>query len=447
MTVQLYSYDPSNGKVISSVPMTAIADIPKHISAAQSAQQKWSKLSLQERVRIVTQAFAQAQPHQNALAQLLSREMGKDIRRASGEVMGAIYVGEAISQAAANALAPRQLSRNATIHYQALGVAAVISPWNYPLAMACNLLVPALIAGNAVIFKPSEETPLIAQAFIEYINEVLPENLLQIVFGDAKLGQAIVDSPVNLIAFTGSKAAGIDIMQRGAQSLKRLVMELGGNDPMIVMHNADLDAAAGFAVASSVENAGQMCTSTERIYVDKRVAKQFEQKVTQIAMRYRVGPWDKMGVNIGPLINLKQHQQVVEHLVDAKQKGARFLFGEPEQQAPYIQPTVIADITPDMLIEQEETFGPVIAMAQFTDINEAIKRANDSEFGLGAVVFGTQGATDVANQLEAGMVAVNSGVGAGGDAPWIGAKQSGYGFHGSADGHRQFAQAQLITSN
>ncbi|MCL1122965.1 aldehyde dehydrogenase family protein [Shewanella surugensis] len=445
MTAQLYSYNPSNGEPIGSVTITPIADIPSHVSEAKQAQKKWSLQPLQERARIVSQAFAQAQPHQNQLAQLLSREMGKDIRRASGEVMGAIYVGEAISQAAANALEPRNIGRNTHIHYQALGVAAVISPWNYPLAMACNLLVPALIAGNAVIFKPSEETPLIAQAFIEYINEILPENLLQIVFGDAQLGKAIVESPVNLIAFTGSKAAGIDIMQRGAQSLKRLVMELGGNDPMIVMHDADLDAAAGFAVASSVENAGQMCTSTERIYVDQRIAKQFEAKVTQIAMRYQVGPWDKMGVNIGPLINLKQHQQVVTHLEDAKQKGARFLLGSTEQQAPYIQPTVIADITADMLIEREETFGPVIAIAQFNDIDDAIARANDSEFGLGAVVFGAQGANDVANQLEAGMVAVNSGVGAGGDAPWIGAKQSGYGFHGSAEGHRQFAQAQLIT--
>ncbi|WP_298776023.1 aldehyde dehydrogenase family protein [uncultured Shewanella sp.] len=446
MTTPLISYDPSNGEPLGSVTSTAIAALPSHISAAQIAQKQWVKRPLQERVDIVTQAFAQAEPHQNSLAQLLSREMGKDIRRATGEVMGAIYTGEAISAAAAEALKPRQLGHNASIQYQALGVAAVISPWNYPLAMACNLLVPALIAGNAVIFKPSEETPLIAQAFIAHINEVLPNNLLQIVFGGAKLGQAIVDSPMALIAFTGSKAAGIDIMQRSAQSLKRLVMELGGNDPMIVMHDANLDAAASFAVASSVENAGQMCTSTERIYVDKRVAKQFEEKVTHIAARYRVGPWDKMGVNIGPLINIKQHQKVMTHLIDAKQKGARFLLGSTEQQAPYIQPTVIADITPDMLIEQDETFGPVIAMASFTDINQAIERANDSEFGLGAVVFGSQGASDVANQLEAGMVAINSGVGAGGDAPWIGAKQSGYGFHGSADGHRQFAQARLLTS-
>ncbi|WP_299492690.1 aldehyde dehydrogenase family protein [uncultured Shewanella sp.] len=447
MTEQLFSYNPSNSQRLGSVPITPIADIPSHIKAAQQAQQQWKKRSLQERVHIISQAFAKAQPHQNTLAQLLSREMGKDIRRASGEVMGAIYVGEAISAAAADALAPRQLNHNTSLHYQALGVAAVISPWNYPLAMACNLLVPALIAGNAVIFKPSEETPLIAQAFIAYINEILPKNLLQIVFGDAKLGQAIVDSPIDLIAFTGSKAAGIDIMQRSAPTLKRLVMELGGNDPMIVMHNADLDTAASFAVASSVENAGQMCTSTERIYVDERVAKQFEDKVTHLAARYRVGPWDKIGVNIGPLINLKQHQQVMTHLIDAKQKGARFLLGSTEQQPPYIEPTVITDITTDMLLEQEETFGPVIAIAQFTDIDEAIKRSNDSEFGLGAVVFGAQGATEVANQLEAGMVAINSGVGAGGDAPWIGAKKSGYGFHGSADGHRQFAQAKLITNH
>ena len=235
-------------------------------------------------------------------------------------------------------------------------------------------------------------------------------------------------------------------MQRSANSLKRLVMELGGNDPMIVMADADVQAAARFAVASSFENSGQMCTSTERIYVDQTIAEEFERSVVEIAGRYLVGPWDMAGVNIGPIINSRQHEKISTHIHDAIQKGAVLLLGSDSQQPPYIQPTVISGMKPEMLIEREETFGPLVCIARYTDIEEALFRANNSSYGLGAVVFGRSGANDVASRLEAGMVGVNQGVGGEGDSPWVGAKQSGFGFHGSADGHKQFAQVRIINS-
>jgi acyl-CoA reductase-like NAD-dependent aldehyde dehydrogenase len=239
-------------------------------------------------------------------------------------------------------------------------------------------------------------------------------------------------------------ATGRDIMARAAPGLKRLVMELGGNDPMIVLEDADLESGARFAAASSFENAGQMCTSTERIYVHEAIAARFEKLVTDLSRRYRVGPWDMPGVNIGPMVNARQHARVVEHIRDAEAKGARILLGGSEQNPPYIMPTVIADMRPDMLMEQEETFGPVVAMSRFSDVNEAVRRANDSVYGLGAVVFGKQEASAVANRLEAGMIGINQGVGGMGDAPWVGAKQSGLGFHGSAEGHRLFAQTCVV---
>jgi acyl-CoA reductase-like NAD-dependent aldehyde dehydrogenase len=193
------------------------------------------------------------------------------------------------------ALQPRPTAPGTRIEYRALGVAAVISPWNYPLAMAANLLVPALVAGNAVIFKPSEETPLVARMLVERLNEILPEGVLQTVYGDGEQGRALVESDINLVAFTGSMATGRDIMARAAPGLKRLVMELGGNDPMIVLEDADLESGARFAAASSFENAGQMCTSTERIYVHEAIAARFEKLVTDLSRRYRVGPWDMPG--------------------------------------------------------------------------------------------------------------------------------------------------------
>ena len=219
--------------------------------------------------------------------------MGKDIRRAAGEVNGSLYGGPYIAGDALEALQPGDNGSGTRIEYRPLGVAAVISPWNYPLAMANNLIVPALMAGNPVVFKPSEETPLVADRFVKLLNRALPENVLQIVHGGGAQGRALVESQVNIIAFTGSRAAGKDIMARAAGGIKRLVMELGGNDPMIVLADADIEAAARFAVGSSFENAGQMCTSTERIYVDEAIADKFESRVAEIAALYKAGPWNE----------------------------------------------------------------------------------------------------------------------------------------------------------
>ena len=441
----LTSYDPSNQEELGTVPVSTHAEVDKAIIRATEAAKGWKSLSIEERVQTIETAYAAAVSEIPKLTKLLATEMGKDQRRAMGEVHGTIYGGPYIADSAKDALKATHIGRTA-LEYTPFGTVAVISPWNYPLAMANNLIVPALVAGNSVIWKPSEETPLIAQAFYDIIHSYFPENLLQIVHGDGQQGRMLVDGNVNMIAFTGSQAVGKDIMQRSANSLKRLVMELGGNDPMIVMADADVQAAARFAVASSFENSGQMCTSTERIYVDQTVAEEFERSVVEIAGRYLVGPWNMTGVNIGPIINSRQHEKISTHIHDAIQKGAVLLLGSDNQQPPYIQPTVISGMKPEMLIEREETFGPLVCIDRYTDIEEALFRANNSSYGLGAVVFGRSGANDVASRLEAGMVGVNQGVGGEGDSPWVGAKQSGFGFHGSADGHKQFAQVRIINS-
>lgn len=441
---QLESFNPATGERLGAVPETAPDQIGAVVEQAHQAAVYWRDQSLETRTATLRAAFKKVIPYADQLAQLLSQEMGKDLRRASGEVRGALFMGDFIGRQAQVAFSPEALGSGCWQEYRPLGVVAVISPWNYPLAMAANLMVPALLAGNAVVFKPSEETPLVAQRFIELLQPHLPQDLIQIVHGRRELGQALVASDVNMVAFTGSMAAGKDIMARAAPGLKRLVMELGGNDPMLVLDDADIDVAARFAVASSLENTGQMCTSTERIYVAEAVADRFEQRVMTLASSYGAGPWDQMGVNMGPMINARQHQKVIGQLQDAVEKGASILLGRVDQQPPYIQPVVVADITPDMALETEETFGPVIAMARFDDLDTAIERANNSDYALGAVVFGGEQANAVADRLEAGMVGVNQGVGGVGDAPWVGAKQSGFGFHGSVAGHRQFAQVRVV---
>ncbi len=446
MSERLASFDPGNGDLLGEVDVTEIGQISGVVAAAHAAMTDWRSMGIAQRAQLLDRAYAKMKPHMNELARLLSREMGKDIGRAGGEMNWVAYGGPQMAHSACEALQGRDLGTGSRIEYRPLGVVAVISPWNYPLAMANNLIVPALVAGNAVVFKPSEETPLIAQAFVKILNETLPHHVLQIVHGNGAQGRELVDGDVNMIAFTGSQATGKEIMKRAAGGLKRLVMELGGNDPVIVMADANIEAAARFAVASSFENAGQMCISTERIYVDEKIADQFESRVVEIASSYKVGPWDMQGVNIGPIINAAQHGKIIQHIRDAELKGAKILLGGSKQPERYINPTVISGMTPDMQMEREETFGPVVAMSRYVKVEEAIERANDSTYGLGAVVFGNRDAQAVADQLEVGMVGVNQGPGGGGDAPWVGAKQSGVGFHGSEDGHRQFAQVRVVSN-
>ncbi|ERM57174.1 aldehyde dehydrogenase [Vibrio atlanticus] len=445
MSKSIQSFNPSNGELLGEVNNASRDEVVQTIRQSKSAQKVWKKLPINERVRTIIRAYQHLDQYADSLSELLAREMGKDIRRATGEATGAIYMGQHYAEEAHRALNTRKLSGSTELQYRPLGVVGVISPWNYPVMMANNLIVPALVAGNSVILKPSEETPLIAEAFFGELQKHLPEGVLTILHGDRETGEALVEGDIQMIAFTGSKATGQDIMRRAASKVKRLVMELGGKDPMIVMRDANLEQAARFAVAGSFENSGQMCTSIERIYVDDRIAEKFEQRVTEIANMYQIGPWDMPNVNIGPIINATQHGKIVEQLKDAQQKGATFLLGGIEQPDRYIRPTVITGMTPEMKLETEETFGPVVAITRYSNIDDAIERANASEYGLGAVVFGNQGANEVADELDAGMVGINQGQGGSGDAPWVGAKQSGLGYHGSVDGHRQFAQVKVVS--
>ncbi|MDH5394481.1 MAG: aldehyde dehydrogenase family protein [Gammaproteobacteria bacterium] len=441
----LKSYDPSNGELLGELPVCDQTQITETLQHAKLAAKSWRQLNIVDRVDAIKVAYQQMLDDEDKLSELLSREMGKDIRRAAGEVGGAIHSSAYLADEAMTALQTQRLGYGTELHYKALGVVAVISPWNYPVMMANNLIVPALVAGNSVILKPSEQTPLIADAFFEHLSKHLPAGVFNIIHGDGEVGELLVKSDVNLIAFTGSQAVGKKIMAAAASQVKRLLMELGGNDPMIVMSNANIEQAARFAVGSSFENAGQMCTSTERIYVNQTIADQFEQRVVAIASQYKTGAWNQPGVNIGPIINAHQYAKIIAHISDAKEKGAQVLLGGHGQDQRYIQPTVISQVNRNMKMEHEETFGPVVSITRYSNIDQAIEWANDSNYGLGAAVFGTEGVEAVASQLEAGMIGINQGPGGGGDAPWVGAKQSGFGFHGSAEGHRQFAQVSVLS--
>jgi len=450
MPEMLKSFDPSSGEIVGEVPITPADTIPSIVTRAHEANRAWRDIPTAERAARLKQAGQRLVERAEELGVLLSREMGKPRKYGIGEVS---YCGSSLPgkiDEIVAALEPQVSdggSIESTVYYDPFGVCGVISPWNYPMSMPQWMVIPALVAGNSVVLKPSEETPLIAQAYADVLNEFLPAGVLQVIHGADAQGKALVQADVQLIAFTGSRTAGINIMGAAARDLKRLVLELGGKDPLLVLDDADITKAAAMAVENSFENSGQMCVSVERIYVAEPVAEAFEQQVAELSGKIKVGAWDDDEADLGPMINTRQREHVIAQIQDAVAKGARVLCGGTDHPPGYISPTVLADVTDDMAIMQEETFGPVACITRFTDIDEAVRRANSGVYGLGAAVFGQDEtrANAVARRLDAGMIGVNKSCFATGDSPWVGAKQSGYGFHGSAAGHRQFAQCRVVT--
>ena len=450
MPDMLESLNPSTGEVVGELPVTPAEAIPEIVATARVAWLEWREVPLAERVARIAEAGPKLVERSEELGELLSREMGKPRKYGKGEVR---FCGNSLPDKArhvAAALEPETIADGpveSVIYHDPLGVCAVISPWNYPMSMPQWMVVPALVAGNSVVLKPSEETPLIAQAYADVLNETLPAGVLQVIHGADAQGKALVQSDVQMVAFTGSRQAGINIMGAAAGGLKRLVLELGGKDPLLVLDDADIEQAAAMAVENSFENSGQMCVSIERIYVADAVAEAFETRVAELASQVTIGRWDDDAAELGPMINTRQRDHVIAHIDAAIAQGARVLSGGSGHPPGFVVPTVLADVTDDMAIMQEETFGPIACIARFTDLDDAIRRANHGVYGLGASVFGQdeERAYKVARQLDAGMVGVNKSCFANGDAPWVGAKQSGYGFHGSPAGHRQFAQTRVVS--
>lgn len=451
MTAMLDSHDPATGELVGQVPITPVEGVPDVVAAARAAQPGWQATSPTERAAMLSRAGGRLVARADELGELLSREMGKALARGRGEVRscGNSMAGKTDRVGAAiQPVTHDGDGTSTTIYYDGLGVCACISPWNYPMAMPHWMIVPALMAGNTVVLKPSEETPLIAQAYVDALNAELPPGVLSVVHGADEQGKALVDADVDLITFTGSRGAGVDIMRRAAGGLKRLVLELGGKDPLIVLEDADVDAAARFAVANSYDNSGQMCVSTERVLVHERIAEAFEARVTELAAEVTHGPWDtEGGVVVGPMINARQRDHVVGQIEEALASGARALVGGAEHPERYVLPTVLADVRDEMLIARDETFGPVVCISRFTEVDDAVASANAGPYGLGAVVFGAdeERAYAVARRLDAGMIGVNKSIFGAGDTPWVGAKQSGFGYHGSPDGSRQFCQPRVVS--
>ena len=449
-TQMLQSFNPATGDLVGEVPVTQSTAIAAVVERARVAQKGWTSKSLAERGEILRQACQAFETRADEIGELMSREMGKPLGEAVGEVRncGANIAAEVDEIVAA--LQPDRIEDDhvrSVVYHDPFGICAVITPWNFPLAMPHWLILPALVAGNSVVLKPSELTPLVAQAYADTLNAVLPADVLSVVHGADDQGKALVESNVDLIAFTGSRETGKKILGAASTGLKRVILELGGKDPLIVLDDADLEKAAKFAVHNSFRNAGQVCVSTERIYVDRKVAKAFEAHITRLTRDLKVGNGLDEGVKVGPMVNTTQRDHVLEQIDAALQAGARLVTGGDGHHDNFVMPTILADVSNDMAIMREETFGPVACVSTFDDVSQAVTLANETPFGLGAVVFGKdqERALQVARKLESGMVGVNKNCGGATGSPWVGAKESGYGFHSSKDGHRQFAQTRVVS--
>jgi acyl-CoA reductase-like NAD-dependent aldehyde dehydrogenase len=449
MREMLKSFNPANGEVVGEVPVSRPEEISETVVRAHRAALGWRDRSREERAQLLGRAAEQLDERAEELGHLLSREMGKPLKYGIGEVR---FCSESILgklDEMVGALQPHTLeddNTRSTLYYEPFGVCAAISPWNYPMSMPQWLILPALVAGNAVVLKPSEETPLIAQAYVDTLNEFLPAEVLQIVHGADEQGRALVKADVDLIAFTGSRPVGKHILGSAADKLKRVILELGGKDPFIVLPDADIEAAAQCAMENGYENGGQMCVSSERAYVHESIAEAFEQRVAELVGNIRYGPWDDESAEMGPMINERQRLHVIGQIEDAIERGATVLAGGMDHPPRFVVPTVLGKCDESMTIMRDETFGPVLAIQRVGSAEEAVRLANDNPLGLGGSVFGSpEAARAVARRIESGMVGVNKSCFGASGTPWVGAKESGYGYHGSVEGHRQFAQVKVIS--
>lgn len=439
----LKSYNPANGELVGELSVSSEADIATKVTKAKIAHKTWSGIGIEGRRLVIQKAYRVMDAQREVLAKIISEEMGKLLKDALAELSYVVDELEMFTAEIIGALKPQEVrdgNIKSVLYRDSYGVAACITPWNYPLLMPHELIIPSLMAGNTVIFKPSEETPIIGKLYVEILNSCLPKDVVQLVIGGDEQGRQLVNANVQLISFTGSREAGSQILQSAAKDLKRVILELSGKDPMIILDDADLEAAAKFAASSCFSNAGQVCVSTERIYVLESVADWFIEALKVAASK----------IQIGPMTHERQKAHVKKQVKAAIAAGASLIYGDPDKgQGNFLEPMILTNVNHRMSVMYDETFGPIACVMKVSNADEAVILANETSYGLGAVVFGenSERTQAIARSLTAGMVGINRACAGARGTPWVGAAQSGYGFHSSPEGHRQFAQLRVVSEN
>ncbi len=447
--------NPATGAVLAQVPNGGAAEATAAVEAAERAQKPWAALTAKQRGALLRRWFELIVAARDDLALIMTSEQGKPLAEARGEIDYAasfieFYAEEAKRVYGETIPSPWPDARILTLR-QPIGVVAAITPWNFPAAMITRKCAPALAAGCACVIKPALETPLTALALGELAQRAgFPPGVLNIVTGDAAaIGKVFCEHPaVRFVGFTGSTEVGKLLMRQAASGVKKVGLELGGNAPFIVFDDADLDAAVAGAMAAKYRNMGQTCVCANRIYVQEAIYDAFAAKLAEAAAKLKVGDGTEEGVQQGPLITPKAVDKVEAHIADALAKGARVLTGGKRHAlgGTFFQPTVLADVTPDMIVARDETFGPVAPLFRFRDEADVIAQANATQYGLAAYFYARDlgRVFRVAEALEYGMVGVNSGIISTEVAPFGGVKQSGLGREGSRHGIEEFVEIKYV---
>lgn len=444
--------NPANEQIIGQVPVCGEAELNAAVAAACVAFKTWSKTPIEDRAKVVLAISAKINENLDELMRLLTSEQGKPHAQAQGEVAGAAGILAAQSQFRLedeiNEDSKVRLSRTRRVP---VGVVGGIVPWNFPLMMAMQKIGPAILSGCTIVLKPSPFTPLTTLRVAELMKDVVPAGVVNIITGEESLGPLITAHPdIDKITFTGSTAVGKKIMEGAAGDLKRITLELGGNDASIVMPDANVERVAEQLFWSSFTNAGQICIAAKRIYIHEDIYDELSAAIAEYAKHVKVGDGAQQGTAVGPVQNKKQYERVLGLIQDAKDNGYKFLVGgETDKDIPgYYVPISILDNPPeDARIVAEEQFGPVMPLMKFSTTEEVIARANNSDYGLAGAVWteNPDEGVKVAEQLETGTVWVNEFLHLSPNSPFAGHKQSGFGVEYGEEGLREFTYPQVIT--
>src|SRR4051812_6740671 len=447
--------NPATSATLGSVPVMGAAEARRAIEAAERAWPAWRAKTGKERAVLLRKWFDLMMANQEDLAQILTAEQGKPLAEARGEIAyGASFIewfGEEAKRVYGDTIPSPWADKRIVVQKQPIGVAALITPWNFPNAMITRKAGPALAAGCTVVIKPAGQTPYSALAMAELAERAgIPKGVLNVITGDSKaIGAELCANPsVRKLSFTGSTETGRILMKQCAETIKKLSLELGGNAPFIVFEDADLDAAVEGAIASKYRNAGQTCVCANRIYVQDAVYDAFAAKLIDKVKAFKVGAGTEPGVVIGPLIDQNGLKKVEQHVADALAKGATIRIGGKvhEKGGLFFQPTVLTGVMPEMIVSREETFGPVAPLIRFKTEEDAIRLSNDTEFGLAGYFYSRDIGRifRVAEQMEVGMVGANAGIISTEVAPFGGVKQSGLGREGSKYGLEEFLEVKYV---
>ncbi|WP_336951012.1 MULTISPECIES: aldehyde dehydrogenase family protein [Sphingobium] len=442
--------DPATGEAFAQAPDCDAGHLDEAVAAARRAFRHWKAISSEERDALLHAAAARIREESEPLAHLLTREQGKPLDEARHEIETAARWFAAYADHAMPVETRREPDgRLAEIRHVPIGVVAAIAPWNFPVQLMAWKLAPALKAGNTVVAKPSPHTPLTTLKIGELLSGILPAGVLNVISGRDHLGPLMSGHPgIDKISFTGSTATGKAVMRSAAGNLKRVTLELGGNDPAIVLADADAEAVAERLFWGAFRNAGQVCIAAKRIYVHDAIYDRFAARMVELARAHPPVRGDAPGARIGPVQNRVQFDRVKAMIEEARSSGLRFLSEPGEMAGPgnFIAPTIIDNPPDDAPVVREEPFGPLLPLLRFSDLDDAIRRANDSEFGLASSVWSAdiERATAVGRQLEAGTVWLNTIHCMTPTLPFAGHKQSGIGIENSTEGLLEYTNVQVL---